>query len=63
MSMRCEIREAPLGCNAPPVWVVTVGTRQSDRQYSCGLHLNRTCMAMLAAEGREAALTVQKIAS
>lgn len=64
--MRCEVRDAVLrieGCQAPPVWCVSVGTRHTDAQLSCGRHLNRTCVAMLGAEGRQAALTVRRIAS
>jgi hypothetical protein len=66
--MRCEVNDAvlrlgPAGCLIPPIWLVAVGTRHSDAQYSCGRHLNRTCEAMLGAEGREAALTLRRIGS
>jgi len=57
---RCECTEARSGrrCASAAVWLVRVGTRHTDAQLSCGLHLNRTCQVMLGAEGRSAALTV-----
>lgn len=49
----------PDGCQAQAVWVVGVGQRITDRQLSCGRHLNRTCQAMQGAEDRaEVLLTV-----
>jgi hypothetical protein len=38
------------GCRA--LWLVSVGTRRTDAQYSCGLHLSSTCTALLSAEDR-----------
>ena len=65
MSVRgCECPEFRSGliCGSLPKWLVMVGTRKSDAQLSCGVHLNATCALMLAAEGRSgAALTVTPV--
>lgn len=61
MIIRCECTEntGPDGCPAQASWLVGIGSRATDRQYSCGRHLHRTCRAMLGAEEpRTAALTV-----
>ena len=47
------------GCKAAATWMVGVGTRVSDRQLSCGRHLNRVCWAMVAGEApRNPSLTI-----
>lgn len=59
--MRCECTEARNGlqCKGAALWIVGVGTRQMDRQRSCGTHLNATCRAVLEAEKpRTVVLTV-----
>ena len=46
-------------CGARALWLVAVGSRKTDAQYSCGIHLSRTCGLMLKAEDRgSAVLTV-----
>lgn len=57
----CECTEntGPDGCPAQAAWLVGIGSRTIDRQYSCGRHLHRTCRMMLEAEKpRHAALTI-----
>jgi hypothetical protein len=45
-------------------WAVSVGTRVTDRQLSCGRHLNRVCWAMVEAEmPRHAYLTLVPVGS
>jgi hypothetical protein len=52
---RCECTDGtgPDGCPARGTWRVQVGTRKTDAQRSCGRHLNRVCLAMEGAEGRQ----------
>ena len=61
---KCEALEFMNGvrCTSLSRWVVRVGTRNADAQECCGTHLNQTCIAMLGAEGRDAALTVTEVA-
>jgi hypothetical protein len=58
--MRCEHTDTFDGfrCRARALWQVGIGTRQTDAQLSCGSHLSKTCKAMLAAENRNATLTI-----
>lgn len=61
MPRTCECTDGtgPDGCPATATWQIGVGTRKSDRQVSCGRHLNRVCWAMVSAEApRNANLTV-----
>lgn len=44
-------------------WLVRVGERTTDGQLACSTHLGAACDAMLGAEGRQAVLTVRKVAS
>jgi hypothetical protein len=63
--IKCEcvygIRSAR--CRVPAEWLVGVGQRQIDRQYSCTRHLSRTCWAMVEGEGvsRSITLTVLRV--
>lgn len=41
-----------LPCTRTAAWIVGVGSRRTDEQRSCHLHLIPTFRAMLAAEGR-----------
>jgi hypothetical protein len=62
--VKCETTEAVSGhpCGRTAIWLVRVGTRNADGQYCCGNHLNMTCQALIAAEGRPgAALTVTEV--
>jgi len=56
--MQCESVQESTGlrCPARASWIVAVGTRKSDEQAACGIHLNRACMALEGAEGRAAVL-------
>jgi hypothetical protein len=62
---RCECTEGtgPHGCQATAQWLVGIGSRMTDRQLSCGRHLNRTCWLMLGAElpGRAVTLSVTPV--
>lgn len=60
----CECTEntGSEGCNAAALWLVGIGSRKTDRQLSCGRHLNRTCEAMIQAEmPRRAVLTIAPV--
>jgi hypothetical protein len=60
----CILYTGKAGCNAKARYLVSVGTRKSDSQYSCGRHLARTCEAFVAAELRDApVLTVTIVRS
>lgn len=43
-------------CSNPAVWVVSVGTRNMDSQWSCATHLHQTCKIMYEAEERAGAV-------
>jgi hypothetical protein len=61
---RCECTDlaGPDGCHAQAIWLVAVGSRQSDAQRSCGRHLNRTCWLMTGGEGdRHVTLSVTMV--
>jgi hypothetical protein len=45
-------------CTARAAWLVGVGKRKVDAQYSCGRHLHQTCHLLRKAEGRDVVLTV-----
>jgi hypothetical protein len=38
------------GCVISASWLVGVGTRKMDRQYTCGRHFNQVCWAMVGAD-------------
>jgi len=61
----CENREHPVyggKCKATAIWLVSVGTRITDRQASCEQCLAFTCMAMHNAEDRPGAkLTLEAL--
>lgn len=48
----CECPEFSTGlpCGRAAKWLVQVGTRKVDAQFSCARHLSMTCEAMLHAE-------------
>lgn len=52
MNGKCEYPEAagPDGCTERGTWTVRVGTRKTDAQLSCTVHLGATCEAMTEAE-------------
>jgi hypothetical protein len=59
--IRCECLYGTgrtLHCRAHAAWLVGVGQRQIDRQYACERHLNRTCWAMIEAEGSRRSVTL-----
>ena len=65
MNRHCECPEfrSGLTCGHAAKWLVQLGTRKTDAQFSCTHHLSRTCALMLGAEGRRgAALTVTAVA-
>ena len=70
MSAReCECPEFRSGvpCGHAAKWLVRVGTRKSDAQFSCSHHLSRTCDITLRAEvmlaDRTVSLTVTAVTS
>jgi hypothetical protein len=53
----CELeRGNGTRCGDRADWLVGVGTRKSDAQRSCNVHLAGTCEAMYEAEGRDGAV-------
>lgn len=49
-------------CPATAAWIVQVGTRKTDAQRACSVHLSRVCRALYAAEERDGAvLTVRPV--
>lgn len=51
-----------LPCNQPAEWLVQVGTRKADAQFSCGRHLSMTCKSLYEAENpRKPSLTVTAV--
>ena len=61
---RCESTENLNGepCPCYATWVIQVGTRDHDKQHSCGRHLHSACRMMAAAEERAGVkLTIQSI--
>lgn len=57
-SVKCESVSFSSGlqCHGTASWIVAVGTRKTDAQRSCSLHLSRVCRAMYEAEGRNGAV-------
>ncbi len=52
MTGTCEHRQDfRAACAHPAVFLIQVGTRKSDAQRSCGVHLARTCMVMAYGDG------------
>jgi hypothetical protein len=43
-------------CGDVAGWLVRVGTRTTDEQLTCDVHLADTCQAMYEAEGRRGAV-------
>jgi hypothetical protein len=61
---RCESIENLNGepCPCYATWVIQVGTRDHDKQHSCGRHLHSACLTMSAAEARTGVkLTIQLV--
>jgi hypothetical protein len=60
--MICEhVDTLEVACGFNARWLVRVGSRKMDGQYSCGIHLSATCSLMLRAEERDGAtLTVAR---
>ncbi len=53
----CEFRrDNDTLCGDRADWLVRVGTRTSDEQLACSLHLAETCLAMYEAEDRRGAV-------
>lgn len=62
MTCECFVDTTGLVCGSRARWLVGVGVRKTDAQFSCGIHLSRTCEMMLVAEDRPGAvLTVTRV--